>query len=133
MTEPTYRCWTKGTTGESGSPRYSPSWAGARRAWFEIYQDRVVCGDWEIPFADVTQATVFRTSQMFIPVTVLQLVTESKTYQFGFNPWAKPIEHLKLPMNEERVRLKMSPFRVVLRIAAIAYLIYYFWQRAQAD
>ena len=56
------------------------------------------------------------------------LTTDSATYQFGFNPWARPYNHLGLELIEERIRLKYSPFSIALRVAVVVYLGYLAWQ-----
>ena len=109
------------------------SWVVAKRAWFEVFADRVECGDWNIPFAGVTSATVYRTSQLFIPVRVLQLETEGCTYQFGFNPWANPCPSLSLPITEERASLGMSPASLLLRVAVVLALAYWAWKKYSGD
>lgn len=123
--QPRYRCFCKATRDEDGSPRRSFNWVVARRGWFTIFDDRVECGDWTIPFSQVQQAIVYRGKQLFIPATVLHLGTADADYQFGFNPWASPIAHLPLEMEEEPLRLSYSPFSLIIRLGAVAYLIYY--------
>ena len=95
-----YRCWAKATQKEDNSPRYSMNWAASRRAFFSIYEDKITCGNWTMPTSEIIEAVAYRTSQMFIPVTVLELRTRSGTFQFGFNPWTKPVEHLPISYRE---------------------------------
>ena len=123
----TYKAWCKAVNREDSEPRYSANWVISKRAWFKIYTDRVQCGNWEIPKESIQKAIAYRTRQMFIPVTVLQLITESESYQFGFNPWAKPIEHLGIEVEEQSIRLKYSAFSILLRVAIIAYVGYWIW------
>lgn len=127
MNTPIYKCWTKATDRESGPPRRSHSWATSQRRWFKIFDDRVECGDWRILFRDVRKATGYRTRSLFMPVTVLELQTGERTYQFGFNPWAKPVEHLPIEVEEKRVRLRYSPLSVMVRVAVLMYLAYLLW------
>ena len=119
-----YRCWSKATCREKGLPRRSENWAFSRRAWFNVLRDRITCGDWTIPFDQVTEAIAYRTSSMFIPVTILELRTEENSYQFGFNPWAHPLQHLDLDYREEHVKLGTSPLSLLIRLAAIGLLVY---------
>jgi hypothetical protein len=128
MDKPLYRAWTKGTAGEAGPPRYSVNWSVARRAWFEIFADRIKCGDWIIRREDVKEATLFETRQWFIPVYVLSLTTEEKTWQFGFNPWARIESYLPFPVKRERVRLRYSAFSVVIRTLLLAYVAYWLYK-----
>ena len=125
---PLYQCWCKATNREAGLPRYSANWIGAKRAWFKVYPDHVQCGSWTIPLDKVRSAVLYQARQWFIPVPVLMLTTDSATYQFGFNPWARPYKHLGLELTEERIRLKYSPFSIALRVAVVVYLGYLAWQ-----
>jgi hypothetical protein len=129
MVEPLYKAWTKGTTGERGSPRYSANWSTARRAWFKVFPDRVECGDWIIPKEDIKEATLFETRQWFIPVYALSLTTEEQTWQFGFNGWARIASHLPFPVKRERVTLRYSAFSLALRAMLLAYVAYWFFER----
>ena len=128
MDKPLYRAWTKGTTGEAGPPRYSANWSVARRAWFEIFPDRIKCGEWVVPREDVKEATLFETRQWFFPVYVLSLTTEEKTWQFGFNPWSRIGSYLPFPVERERVRLRYSAFSVVIRALLLAYAAYWLFK-----
>lgn len=125
MTEkPLYKCWTKATDRESGDPRRSLNWVASRRAYFKIFQDRIECGDWKIPFSSVTRATAFKTRSMLVPCTVLQLKTGDRSFQFGFNPWASPTEKLPLKVEVQHVKLQHSPFSIVVRLLIVVWIVY---------
>lgn len=128
-----YKAWCKATDREDSEPRYSYKWAISRRAWFRIYEDRVECGDWKIPFESIEKAIVYKTKQMFIPATVLQLITKSKSYQFGFNPWASPIQHLQVEVEEKSIKLKYSALSIAIRVFLIGYLIYFIYSKYLQD
>lgn len=127
LSELKYRCVCKAIKGVDGGPEYSAKWVGAKRASFKVYEDQITCGSWVLSFDDITSATLFKTKQWFIPVEVLKLVTKSESYQFGFNPWAHPTDHMNIPFSEQRVRLGYSAFSIVIRVVlvgiAIAYLV----------
>jgi hypothetical protein len=124
-----YKCWCKATNREGSEPRYSQNWVASKRAWFKVYGDRIECGSWVIPFSEVKQAMIYNTRQMFIPVQVLLVVTEQSRFQFGFNPWASPFKYLALDMRQENIRLKYSPFSIVVRGLILGYLAYWVWDR----
>ena len=128
MTDPIYQCWTKATDAESGAPRYSANWALARRARFRIYPERIECGDWVIPAGEVREAVLYEARQWFIPVYVLALSTERRTWQFGFNPWCKVAAHLPFAFRRERVRLRYSPFSIAVRVLLVGYLAFLLWR-----
>ncbi len=127
MSKPLYRCWTKATDRETGEPRRSLNWVASRRAWFSIFEDRLECGDWCIPFESVRKAIAYRTRSMFIPCTVLRIETAEKTFQFGFNPWARPVEKLPFHILEEAVRLQHSAFSIIVRVVLLLYIVYLVW------
>ena len=122
-----YNAWCKATKREDSEPRYSANWLVSKRARFKIFTDRIECGNWEIPNKSIHKAIAYKTKQMFIPVTVLQLITETGSYQFGFNPWARPIEHLGIEVEEQSVKLKYSAFSIFIRVAALMYIGYWAW------
>ena len=130
MDTPLYRCWTKATNREAGSPRRSWNWATSRRAWFKIFLDRVECGDWKVPLGSIRRAVVYRGRSFLLPVRVLHLEAESGTYQFGFNPWVKIESHLPFDTEAQEVRFGYSAFSVVVRIAAAAWVVYWLWKMA---
>ncbi|REJ74830.1 MAG: hypothetical protein DWQ36_13955 [Acidobacteria bacterium] len=100
-----YRCWTKATKHEAGVPRRSVNWVKARRDWLWFHEDRLTCGDWSIPFAEVDTATLYRVKQLFIRSSVLELTTATDTFQFGLNPWVDPVPHIPLELGVQNVRL----------------------------
>ena len=117
----------KATNKEEKEPRYSQNWALAKRAFFKIYNDRIECGSWIIKNEDIERAHVYKTSQMFLPVNVLHLVTNSGTYQFGFNPWANPIKHLEVKYSESKVKLGYSAFSIATRLLLLGIIGYEIW------
>ena len=129
MTTPIYKCWTKATNREGGTLRRSQNWITSRRSWFKIFTDRIECGNWNIPFAEMQEVVVYRGKQMLIPVTVLKIEAFGQTYQFGFNPWANPIKYLSIPYRKEKVRVKYSVFSIAVRVIIACYLIYLIWRK----
>ena len=118
-----YTCFAKAIKCDSASPAYSWCWIGAKRGWFKLYEDRIECGSWDILFEEIDAAIVYRTRQWFIPVTVLQVVTQKDGFQFGFNPWSDPVPYLNIQTEERRVRLKYSIFSTVLRIVLLVAIL----------
>jgi hypothetical protein len=127
MAETILTLWAKGTRGESGVPRYSQNWALSRRGRLMVYADYLQFGDWVIAYRDITEAILYNSRQMFIPVYILAVTAGGHSYQFGLNPWAFWRRQLPFPVRRERVRLGYSPFSVVLRVLMIGLLIYFVW------
>ena len=126
-----YSCWTKATTGESDEFRHSVNWTTARRAKLFVTESELRCGDWRIPYEQIREAVLFSfRASYFLPGYVLKIDTGATTYQFGLNGWNRFwTAELPFPVRRERGSLGYSPFSIAVRVAAVAYLIYWAWQR----
>jgi hypothetical protein len=120
---------TKGVKGAAEEFEYGMSWVTARRASLKVFEDRLECGDWTIPYASVSQAVLFETRQMFIPCYILKVRTDSEAYQFGLNGNKFWRGELPFAVVRERGRLKYSVFSILARIALLVVLIWYFFLR----
>lgn len=123
-----YKCFCKATSREDKEPRYSHNWVAAKRAYFKIFDDRIECGSWNIPFSEIKSAHLYKAKQMFIPVNVLQLVTEKGNFQFGFNPWANPFKHLSIEYEQSKIKLGYSKYSIVVRVLLVACVGYLAWE-----
>jgi len=120
---------TKATTAEGDDVRYSVNWVVARRGILKVMPDALVCGDWRIPYEEIDEAVLFSvTSFFFLPGFVLRVRSRGTIYQFGlnWNPFWK--RELPFPVTREKGRLGLSPFSVVIRVAALSYLVYWLWK-----
>lgn len=129
MIELRHKCWVKGTMDEGGDPKSSQSWVSARRAWFNIYDDQVECGDWTILASNVEEAVLVEARQWFIPVRVLRIRTHDAIYQFGFNPWCNAGKHLPFEFERKKARIAYSPFSIALRVGLVLLLAYLIWRK----
>ena len=121
--KPHFACWTKATLHEAGPPRFAASWLTARRGRLRLFDDRLACGDWTVPYASIESAVVYRL-RGGVGGSVLEVSTAKTTYQFGLNPWVAIERHLRIPFIVESVRLRYSALAVVLRVAVVAWLVY---------
>jgi hypothetical protein len=127
---PIARCWSKAISGEvPGQIVRSQKWALARRGWLHFYADRLVCGDWTIPYAIAANTVLYKGWQFPWPVKVLEVVVGTEAYHFGLNGWCRVEKHLRTPFRVEALQLKHSPFSIVLRLAALALLGYLLWEQ----
>jgi hypothetical protein len=78
--------------------------------------------DWRLPFAEIDEAKLISTSQMFIPCYVLQVVAGDRTYQFGLNPGSFWKGELPFAVVREKRRLGHSWFSLIIRLVAVALL-----------
>ena len=128
MQQPIYKCMTKGSDQESGSPRRSANWVVSRRGLFKVYPDRVELGNWSIPFDQIESATEYRIPYLpFIRTSVLELQADGKIYQFGFNPWARPVKYFPIPVEERKASMSYSPFSMIVRVLLLLYLSHVLW------
>ena len=123
-----YKCFCKATSREDKEPRYSHNWVAAKRAYFKIFDDRIECGSWNIPFSEIKSAHLYKAKQMFIPVNVLQILTGKGNFQFGFNPWANPFKHLSIEYEQSKIKLGYSKYSIVVRVLLVAYVGYFAWE-----
>jgi len=129
MSQPISTFMSKAITCDGDAPQRSFNWATSRRALLKIFPDRFECGNWSIPFSEVTEATLYEIKQMFMPCHVLQINTKEKIYQFGLNPWTGIAKKLPIPFNEEKTKLKYSTYSIVMRVVAVALLCYWFFEK----
>lgn len=124
-----YKCMTKATSRELNGPRYSQNWVTSKRGSFKIYNDKITCGSWNFDIEKIDNVILYETKQMLIPVKVLKFEYKDKIYQFGFNPWAKPMKYLDLEYKHEKVKMKYSKFSIILRIALLTVIITHLLKR----
>ena len=124
-----YRCLAKATRSESGTPRRSQNWVAARRAWLNVSDHEVSCGDWTIPNDQIKSATLYWVKQIGIPAQVLELSTDSETYQFGINPWCRVQPALPFPVERKSVWMRMSAISIFVRIILLGIVTYWLWER----
>jgi len=126
---PVHRCMTKGVKGAADAFEYGMSWVTARRAFLKVYEDRLECGDWGIPYRSINHAVLFETRQMFIPCYVLKIRTDAEAYQFGLNGGRFWAGELPFPVTREKGRLRYSKFSIAMRVILVAACIWYIFFR----
>ena len=125
--EPIHRCMTKSVKGASDQFEYGLSWVTSRRATLKVFEDRLECGDWKIPYAGIQRAILFETKQWFIPCYVLKVLTPDSAYQFGLNPNKFWKGDLPFIAEREKGRLKYSAYSIAIRVVLVVGLIWYFY------
>ena len=123
-----HKCLTKATTSEGDAVRYSHNWAFARRAMLQIWSDRLVCGDWTIPYASITEAVLVTVRQAFRPCHILRIRTAERGYQFGLSATDFWAGELPFQVSREKGRLGYSAFSIAIRAVIVGFLIYHTWK-----
>lgn len=129
MSQLLHRCMTKATIAEGDDIRHSLNWLVSRRGILKVYDDRLECGDWDIPYSDIEEAVLFQTRQMFIPCYVLRVRTNNRIYQFGLNPGKYWASELPFPVRRESAKLAFSWFSLVIRMGTLAAIVFWIWSR----
>ena len=96
-----------------------------------MFEDRLECGDWTIPYAEIEAAELYQTRSMFIPCFILKVRCKINTFQFGLNGSNYWKGELPFDVTRTKGRLKHSPLSIVLRVALVAMLVWYFFLRDQ--
>jgi hypothetical protein len=122
-----HKCVTKAMTAEGDDIRHSPNWVYWRRSLLQVYEERLECGDWVIPYSEIEEAVLFRTRELFIPGYVLRLKAQGQVYEFGLNTgrfWAG-----ELPFPVRRERLGYSRLNIAVLVLAALAVAYWLWSR----
>ncbi len=128
MPETLHQCMTKATTAEGDDIRHSQNWVTSRRCTLRVATEGLECGDWRIRYSDIREAVLFSTRQLFIPCYVFRVRTDSQVYQFGLNPGTYWKGELPFPVRREHMRLRYSPFSIVVRLVLLGAIVYYLWR-----
>lgn len=116
------------TKQEEGIARRA-KWVTSQRAVILLTTTKIVCGKWIIPLQEIQSAQLLSFRSLFGGGVVLKLQTKDDIhYQFGmsFNPeW---LHQESIPLSYETAKVKQSPFSLAVRLIAITYLLYWFYQ-----
>jgi hypothetical protein len=97
---------TKATAAAGDQMKHGPNWALSRRAILKVFDDRLECGDWKVPFSEISEAKLYSIrSTLFIPGYVLQIQTHEQAYHFGLNWGSFWTKELPFPVKRERGKL----------------------------
>ncbi len=121
---------TKAVRAKADSPvQRGARWVVARRAVLLATEQRLVCGDWEIPVEEIERAAVVRFRSTFSRGLVLKIATKGgEHYQFGLNLDDVWLEKLPFEAEVHSAPLRSSVFSVVIRLFLIAYLAWMAWR-----
>lgn len=128
MQAPLHKCMTKATTAEGDQMQYGPNWVLSRRAILKVFPDRLECGNWTIPYANISDAVLYSIrSTLFIPGYVLKVQTPDKTYHFGLNWGRFWTRELPFPVSREQGKLGYSKYSLLVRIGLLGSVGYLLW------
>ena len=128
MTDVLHSCMTKATTAEGDDVRRGISWIFSRRGRLKVTTDALVCGDWTIPYSDISEAVLFSLPGAIFPGYVLRVKSNSQIYQFGLNGGNFWQGELPFKCKRESTSLGYSWFSATVRILFVSYVVYRLWQ-----
>lgn len=100
-------------------------WIISQRAVILLTEKQIVCGKWQIPIDNITNATLVKIKSLFGGGQVLKIDTkDNESYQFGMQVNDEWINQNTLHLTVENGKVKTSPFSWIIRIVAVGYLIY---------
>lgn len=122
---PIYQCLAKGIRGAGDPLRYGGKWTTSRRASLKVYPDRLVCGDWVLPYGDFQQARLieFRAGLLRRRGKLLTIKSQQDTFHFGL--MAADYWDGELPFEVERgsAALRHSPVSLLFRALIVIGLL----------
>lgn len=121
---------TKATRKPAGAGP-SIAWVLSRRGRLRLYNDHLECGNWNIPYANISKATLTRLRSGFLlPGYLLSLETRDGAFRFGLNGtkyWAGP---LPFPVTREQAPFgARGVLRSTLLFTWLALVIWWFFLR----
>lgn len=130
MSVPIHKCMTKAVVAQGDQMECGPSWVMSRRVSLRLFDDRLECGDWIIPYAEIRDATLssFRTPILRIPGFVLAVRTDTKTYHFGLSNGDFWNGELPFDVERRKASLRLSLFSLLARVAVISGTLYLLWR-----
>ena len=132
MTQPIHICMTKAIIADGDQLETGPQWITSRRAKLRLFDDHLVCGDWNVRYDDIGEAVLasFRSPILRIPGYILSARTNTHTYHFGLNGWRYWNGELPFPVTRRKTRLRMSWISIAARAIIIGYIVYVVFQWA---
>ncbi|MDO1451675.1 hypothetical protein Q0590_35710 [Rhodocytophaga aerolata] len=105
-------------------------WVTSQRAVVILTDKRIKSGKWDIPLEKVEQAQLLKIGSLFGSGQVLKIQTkDNEYYQFGMQLNPDWTNQQSLPLTLEKGEVKYSFFSIVVRVVAVAYLIYWLIER----
>lgn len=121
---------TKAVVADGDQLECGPRWITSRRAILKLYNDRLECGDWTVPYEEIRDAILssFRTPILRLPGFVLAVRTDAETYHFGLNGGRYWNGELPFGVERTKSKLRLSLVSLLARIAVIGGILYLLWQ-----
>ena len=121
---------TKAIIAEGDQLETGPQWITSRRARLRLFDDHLVCGDWNVRYDDIREAVLasFRSPILRVPGYVLSARTDTHTYHFGLNGWRYWKGDLPFPVTRTNTWLRMSWLSIVARATLVGYIVYAVWR-----
>ncbi|POY37965.1 hypothetical protein C3K47_05425 [Solitalea longa] len=104
-------------------------WMISQRAVIMLTNKKIVCGKWTILLDNIISIQLLKINSLLGGGQVLKIQTkEGKNYQFGMQLNPEWTNQQVLQLTLEKGQIKHSPLSVIIRLAAIGCLIYWFYE-----
>lgn len=108
----------------------SLDWVTSQRAVVMLTDNKLICGKWIIPLDNIVTAKLLKINSLFGGGQVLKIQTKDYTnYQFGMQLNPEWTNQQALPLTLEKGQVKQSAYSIIVRLIAIAFLIYWLYER----
>jgi len=105
-------------------------WVTSQRAVVLLTNKKIICGKWTIPLDIISTAQLIKINSLFGSGQVLKVQTVyGENYQFGMQINPEWTSQQRLPLTLEKGKVKHSVFSIIIRIIAIGYLFYWFYEQ----
>ena len=105
-------------------------WIVSQRSVILLTDKQIVCGKWQIPIDNISNATLVKIKSLLGGGQVLKIDTnDNESYQFGMQVNDEWINQNVLNLTVENGKVKTSTFSWIIRIVAVGYLIYLLLQK----
>ena len=110
------------------------NWVTSQRAVVLLTDKNIICGKWTIPLDTIASAQLLKINSLFGGGQVLKIQTkDNRNFQFGMQLNPEWTSQQQLPLTLEKGHVKYSTFSITVRLIAVGYLIYWFYERFIAN
>jgi hypothetical protein len=110
------------------------TWVTSQRSVLMLTNSKIICGKWTIPIDEIQSTQLLEVTSIFGDGAVLKVQTKhGKNYQFGMQVNPEWTQQQVVPLRPEKAKVKNSVFSIVVRVAAIGYILYWLYGKFVAN
>lgn len=117
-------------TKQNSDIKRGTDWIVSQRSVIFLTERQIVCGKWQIPIDNISNASLIKIKSLFGRGQVLNIDTkDNQSYQFGMQTNDEWINQNTLDLTVEDGEVKTSAFSWIIRIVAVGYFVYILLQK----